>query len=105
MRSLGADRITAVVGPHVCGRCYEVPAELRAEVAERVPVAYAETSWGTPSLDIGAGVVWQLEQAGCAVIDAARCTIESDDLYSYRREGPASGRAAGVVRLLGESVG
>src|SRR5262245_26698449 len=105
MRSLGADRITAVVGPHVCGRCYEVPAELRAEVADRVPVAYAETSWGTPSLDIGAGVVWQLEQAGCTVVDAGRCTIESDDLYSYRREGPASGRAAGVVRLLGESVG
>lgn len=100
MRSLGATRITAVVGPHVCGRCYEVPAELRAEVADRVPVAFAETSWGTPSLDIGAGVVRQLEQAGCTVIDAARCTIESGDLYSYRREGPASGRAAGVVRLL-----
>jgi purine-nucleoside/S-methyl-5'-thioadenosine phosphorylase / adenosine deaminase len=100
MRSLGAGRITAVVGPHVCGRCYEVPADLRAEVAERVPVAYAETSWGTPSLDIGAGVVWQLEQAGCTVVDATRCTIESDELYSYRREGKASGRAAGVVRLL-----
>lgn len=100
MRSLGAGRITAVVGPHVCGRCYEVPAGLRAEVAERVPVAYAETSWGTPSLDIGAGVVWQLEQAGCTVVDATRCTIESDELYSYRREGKASGRAAGVVRLL-----
>ena len=100
MRSLGATRITAVVGPHVCGGCYEVPAELRAEVAERVPVSFAETTWGTPALDIGAGVVWQLEQAGCTVIDAARCTIESDDLYSYRREGRASGRAAGVVRLL-----
>ncbi len=101
MRSLGATRITAVVGPHVCGRCYEVPAELRAEVAERVPVSFAETTWGTPALDIGAGVVWQLEQAGCTVVDASRCTIESDDLYSYRREGRASGRAAGVVRLLG----
>lgn len=100
MRSLGATRITAVVGPHVCGRCYEVPAELRAEVAERVPVSHAETSWGTPALDIGAGVFWQLEQAGCTVVDASRCTIESDDLYSYRREGRASGRAAGVVRLL-----
>ena len=100
MRSLGATRITAVVGPHVCGGCYEVPAELRAEVAERVPVSFAETTWGTPALDIGAGVVWQLEQAGCAVVDASRCTIESGDLYSYRREGRASGRSAGVVRLL-----
>lgn len=103
MRSLGAEQITAVVGPHVCGRCYEVPADMRAEVADRVPVAYAETSWGTPSLDIGAGVVWQLEQAGCTVVDASRCTIESGDLYSYRREGKTSGRAAGVVRLLDEA--
>lgn len=101
MRALGAEDITAVVGPHVCGRCYEVPAELRAEVAERVPVSFAETSWGTPSLDIGAGVRWQLEQAGCRVVDASRCTIENEDLYSYRREGQASGRAAGVVRLVG----
>jgi polyphenol oxidase len=99
MRDLGAERITAVVGPHVCGRCYEVPAEMRDHVAAVVPAAYAETSWGTPSLDIGAGVVAQLGELGCRVVDASRCTRESDDLYSYRREGPVSGRAAGVVRL------
>jgi polyphenol oxidase len=99
MRGFGAERITAVVGPHVCGRCYEVPAELREEVAAVVPAAYAETSWGTPALDIGAGVVAQLTELDCTVVDASRCTRESDDLYSYRREGPVSGRAAGVVRL------
>ncbi len=99
MRGLGAQDVVAVIGPHVCGRCYEVPAELRDEVAARVPASYSETSWGTPALDIGAGVRWQLEQAGCRVVDAARCTIENDDLYSYRRQGQASGRLAGVVRL------
>jgi polyphenol oxidase len=99
MRALGALQVTAVIGPHVCGRCYEVPDQLRAEVAERVPAAYAETSWGTPSLDIGAGVRWQLEQLGCTVVDATRCTLESEDLFSYRRQGQASGRLAGVVRL------
>lgn len=99
MRELGAESIVAVVGPHVCGRCYEVPAAMRDEVAARVPAAYAETSWGTPALDVGAGVVSQLAEAGCRVVDAARCTIESEDLFSYRREGHASGRLAGVVRL------
>lgn len=99
MRALGAGQVTAVIGPHVCGRCYEVPDQLRAEVAERVPAADAETSWGTPSLDIGAGVRWQLEQLGCTVVDATRCTLESEDLFSYRRQGQASGRLAGVVRL------
>ena len=56
MRELGAGRIAAWVGPHVCGRCYEVPEQLRAEVAAVVPDSCAETSWGTPSLDLGAGV-------------------------------------------------
>lgn len=50
MVRLGADpaRITARTGPAVCGRCYEVPEALRAEVAAVEPAAYAETSWGTP---------------------------------------------------------
>ncbi len=99
MRDLGADRITAVLGPYACGRCYEVPAEMRAEVAERVPASYAETSWGTPSIDVAAGVTAQLGGLGVEVVDATSCTIESEDLYSYRREGPVSGRLAGLVRL------
>jgi YfiH family protein len=99
MRDLGAERITAVLGPYACGRCYEVPEEMRAEVAERVPASYAETSWGTPSIDVAAGVTAQLAELGVEVVDATRCTIESEDLYSYRREGQVSGRLAGLVRL------
>jgi len=99
MRELGAERITAVLGPYACGKCYEVPAEMRAEVAERAPASYAETSWGTPSIDVAAGVIAQLGELDVRVIDATSCTIESEDLYSYRREGPVSGRMAGLVRL------
>jgi polyphenol oxidase len=99
MRELGAGRIEAWVGPHVCGRCYEVPEQLRAEVAAVVPESHAETSWGTPSLDLGAGVHAQLEELDVLVHDVSRCTRESDDLYSYRRDGQRSGRLAGLVRL------
>ena len=102
MRELGAGRIEGWIGPHVCGRCYEVPARLRADVAAVVPESFAETSWGTPSLDLGAGVRAQLEELGVAVHDVSRCTRESDDLYSYRRDGEGAGRLAGVVRLGGE---
>jgi copper oxidase (laccase) domain-containing protein len=89
--------MTAWIGPHVCGACYEVPEQLRAEVAGVVPASFAETSWGTPALDIGAGVLAQLGAEGVEVHDASRCTVEDDDLYSYRRQGTRSGRLAGLV--------
>lgn len=99
MRELGATEVTAWVGPHVCGSCYEVPAALQAEVGAVVPASVATTSWGTPALDLGAGVRAQLEEAGVRVVDVARCTRESADLYSFRRDGEHAGRLAGLVRL------
>jgi polyphenol oxidase len=97
MRELGAKDITAWVGPHICGRCYEVPDDLRAEVAALVPETYAETSWGTPSLDLGAGVLAQLQAHSCQVIALDRCTLEDPALHSHRRDGAAAGRMAGLV--------
>jgi hypothetical protein len=97
LRDLGAERITAWVGPHVCGACYEVPEQMRADVAAVVPEAFAETSWGTPSVDVGAGVLAQLRAAGVEVVDVGRCTREDEDLYSYRRQGTESGRLGGLV--------
>lgn len=97
MRAAGAGRLVAWVGPHVCGGCYEVPAAMRDEVAARVPAAYAETTWGTPALDIGAGVRAQLEAAGVEVLATGGCTREDPALHSYRRDGSAAGRLAGLV--------
>jgi YfiH family protein len=100
MRERGARELTAWLGPHVCGACYEVPAAMRDEVGDQVPAAVATTWWGTPSLDLGAGVRAQLEAEGVRVVDeAARCTLESADLYSHRRDGERAGRQAGLVRI------
>ncbi|MFB0618730.1 peptidoglycan editing factor PgeF [Streptomyces sp. AGS-58] len=101
MVELGAvpDRIVARTGPAVCGRCYEVPEEMRAEVAAAEPAARAETSWGTPAVDVGAGVHAQLDRLG--VRDRAHspvCTLESADHFSYRRDR-TTGRLAGYVWL------
>ncbi|MFI2437335.1 peptidoglycan editing factor PgeF [Streptomyces sp. NPDC018693] len=101
MMELGADpaRIVARTGPAVCGRCYEVPEAMRAEVAAVEPTAYAETSWGTPAVDVAAGVHAQLERLG--VRDRERspvCTLESGDHFSYRRDR-TTGRLAGYVWL------
>ena len=99
LRALGAVSIRAWVGPHICGRCYEVPAEMQQQVAGEVPQSRATTSWGTPSLDLGAGVRAQLESLDVTVSDVSRCTRESPDLYSHRRDGRRAGRQAGLVRL------
>jgi copper oxidase (laccase) domain-containing protein len=95
--------MTAAIGPAACGRCYEVPAEMRDEVAAVVPAAYSTTSRGTPGLDIRAGVAEQLASAGVAsaAVDP-RCTIEDPGLFSYRRDG-RTGRFAGYVWLKGDT--
>jgi len=99
MRELGAQDIHAWIGPHICGGCYEVPAEMRAEVTQVVPAAFATTTWGTASLDLGAAVRAQLEQAACTFTAVGTCTRESPDLYSYRRDGEQAGRFAGLIVL------
>ncbi|MFE9685290.1 peptidoglycan editing factor PgeF [Streptomyces sp. NPDC002701] len=101
MVRLGAEpsRIVARTGPAVCGRCYEVPDEMRAQVAAVEPAAYAETTWGTPAVDVTAGVHAQLERLGVRDREQSPvCTIESADHFSYRRDG-ITGRLAGYVWL------
>ncbi|MFZ4188329.1 peptidoglycan editing factor PgeF [Streptomyces pseudogriseolus] len=101
MTGLGADpaRIVARTGPAVCGRCYEVPERMRADVAAVEPAAYAETSWGTPAVDVVAGVHAQLERLGVSGAERSPvCTRESDDHFSYRRDR-TTGRLASYVWL------
>lgn len=104
MRSLGAEpgRISAHLGPAVCGRCYEVPAAMREEAAGAIPETRATTSWGTPAIDIGAGVRARLSALGVADITTSPvCTLESPEHFSYRRE-KTTGRLASYVWLDGE---
>lgn len=101
MTDLGAEpsRIVARTGPAVCGRCYEVPEAMRAEVAAVEPTAHAETSWGTPAVDVAAGVHAQLGRLGVRDREQSPvCTLESGDHFSYRRDR-TTGRLAGYVWL------
>lgn len=99
MRELGAESIRAWIGPHVCGRCYEVPDVMRAEVGAAVPETWSQTRSGTPALDLGAGVEAQLAALDVAVTRVAGCTLENPALHSHRRDGAAAGRFAGLVWL------
>ena len=97
MRRLGAQSIHAWVGPGICGRCYEVPANMAADAWAQLPATKAQTTWGTPSIDLPAGAVVQLQDAGVAVTDLGHCTFETPTLYSHRRDKGATGRQAGLV--------
>ena len=97
------DRIRAVVGPAICGSCYDVPRERFDAVVAVAPESAAVAADGRPGLDLRAGVVDRLRSAGVATTLHGGCTFESPDLYSYRRDH-VTGRHGGVVTLLPEEV-
>jgi len=96
MRSRGAMAVRAWIGPSICGECYEVPEQLRSDVAAVVPETWSTTSWGTPALDLPAGVKAQLKALDVVIEYSGECTLETGRLYSYRRE-QQTGRFAGLV--------
>jgi YfiH family protein len=101
MTRAGADpgRTRAVIGPAICGGCYEVPEQMRDEVAAAAPGSACLTRAGTPGLDLRAGIAGQLAAAGVRQVRIDdRCTAEDRDLYSYRRDG-RTGRFAGLIWL------
>jgi polyphenol oxidase len=101
MCGAGADpaRMLAVIGPAICGGCYEVPGQLRDTVAASVPEASCITRAGTPGIDLRAGVEAQLASSGVRRAHGdRRCTAETPELFSYRRDG-RTGRFAGLIWL------
>ena len=98
MRSHGASDMTAVVGPSICGRCYEVSQDVYDDVVKSFPLAASKTRQGRFALDLSRALIDQLQNFGIEIIDEGRCTVEDKNLYSYRRDG-VTGRQVGVVWL------
>lgn len=100
MQAAGARNIMAVLGPSVCGRCYEVPEAMRESVSAQVPESFATTSWGTPALDLPAAVLAQLRAAGATAAPSGICTLEDARFFSHRRsvrDAEPEGRFIGFV--------
>lgn len=99
MCSVGArpDRTEVLLGPSVCGQCYEVPEAMQVDVATHLPGSASKTHQGTPGLDLRAGLWRQLADAGVAKIGIdPRCTVEDRTLFSFRRDG-TTGRIAAIT--------
>ena len=99
MREMGAQNISATVGPAICGRCYEVSADIHQEVVSIFPMADSRTNSGSLALDLPKALIAVLHNARIDVdVNQGACTVEDSDLFSYRRDG-VTGRQAGLVRL------
>ncbi len=98
MREIGANHISAIIGPSICGRCYEVSEEIFQEVTAVFPLAASETKSGSRSLDLSGALTAVLAAEGVEVVHENSCTVEQEDLFSYRRDG-VTGRQAGIIWL------
>lgn len=98
-----ASNIVAVIGPGICGRCYELPNEVVQRIENNFPGAQSTTSWGTPAVDIPSTLKIQLRNAGVNDVRVTDiCTFESDDYFSHRaatKLRETTGRFGGVVVL------
>jgi YfiH family protein len=98
MKDMGASEITAIMGPAICGSCYEVSEDIFREVIAEHPLADSRTPTGTYALDLPAALIAVLENEGVAIVNRHECTVENTDLFSYRRDA-ITGRQAGIISL------
>jgi YfiH family protein len=98
MRSLGAGRVAAVLGPCIHPECYRFgEADLDAAAAVLGPAVRATTAAGDPALDLPAAVRGALARAGAELaVDAGSCTACGDRWFSHRRRRDASRHALAV---------
>ncbi len=100
LEKLGGDpsRILVSIGPHICGRCYQVGPEFYSLFSGR----YLNERNGKLFLDLSLANTDQLIDAGIAranIVDLHRCTMEDIRFFSYRRDR-VCGRNIGGIMLL-----
>jgi copper oxidase (laccase) domain-containing protein len=98
MKRLGGKNFQAWIGPHICGRCYEVSQDVFAEVTAKYPSSRSQTIQETLALELARPLEEILRQQGVTVKNSEVCTVESLDHFSYRRDG-ITGRSVGVIAL------
>jgi polyphenol oxidase len=102
---IAAEDLVVAIGPSVGPCCYQVDDRVRSAFLAMTPDAaawFTEDGPGHWRLDLWQANIDQLEAAGVPVeqISAARsCTSDEAAVwFSYRREGPATGRLVAAIR-------
>ena len=93
---LGGDiaKSTAVIGPSICGDCYEVGADRVALFGQSSSVK------DLTHLDLASGVREQLNNLGFEINQIPGCNFEDDNLFSYRRSGGKPTGRGGLVAII-----
>jgi YfiH family protein len=97
--------IVAAIGPHIERCCFEVGADVAAELAACSSLGERAVHAGRASdkrqVDLRAIVRAQLEEAGltpAAIDDVAGCTAcDRENFHSFRRDGARSGRLLSAI--------
>jgi YfiH family protein len=85
-----------IIGPAICAKCYEVPAQRVEQFRDVLPEAISTTR----NLDLIAGVKSVLATQVTKIHEISGCTLESSDLFSYRRAaGEPTGRGGLVIAI------
>jgi YfiH family protein len=92
LKQFGATKITGVVGPHICGNCYEVDQSMFDEITKLHPATKSDGR----NLNLFAGLAEQISEI--PLVNLGICTLENPDYFSFRRGGE-SGRQVGVICL------
>jgi YfiH family protein len=89
LEALGDPPVVAHLGPCIRAGCYEFDGPERELLADRFgDVVRATTTWGTPALDLAAGVHAALDRAGVGEVhDTAGCTACDRRWFSHRARG------------------
>ncbi|MCU1369268.1 MAG: hypothetical protein JWO77_462 [Ilumatobacteraceae bacterium] len=99
MADLGGGPERAVLGPCIRARCYEFgAAELDLVAARYGDGVRATTAWGTPALDVPAGIAEACRRLQIDLEDTGVCTACSPNHWSHRARGEP-GRQALVAWL------
>jgi len=88
-----------LLGPAICGSCYKVDSQRYENVIATLSEAGSMSPDGTWGLDIRRGLHQSFQSRGMHVSNVGGCTAESDEWFSYRRDG-VTGRQAGLVVLV-----
>ena len=84
----------AVIGPSICGKCYEVGQDRTDLFAQKLPAAISDST----HLQLAAGVAHVLGNLGFAIMQMPGCNFEDENLFSFRRSGGGpTGRGALVA--------